>query len=174
MEANSPAGSPGPVLDTELVVRVVPVALHLEFGPAGEIVLAPAAISREHLSGRNGKSFSVLREPHTSAIEIMRRALLQNRQSEWANDPVLARAKVEELRSLCEQSLNWRMVCVNADPTGKEDPLGPCPTHASVLRSNPQPSGPNQRMGWLLVQAEVAAKFTAISHVSGTLVTGIP
>jgi hypothetical protein len=60
-----------------------------------------------------------------------------------------------------------REVCVNADPTTDEnDKLGPCPSHASILRANP-PLDPTQRLEWQILRVKLAEQFTNIRHQSG-------
>jgi hypothetical protein len=171
-EANAPPGAPSPVDDTEQVVRCVPVSTDLVWNQ-GVPVLGFVAIRREDLEGKNGKSFSVLRDnPLTPAHEITRRATAQNQQPQWASDPVVARAEVIGLRRLTDtyaSNPGWRLVCVNADPTDATDQLGACPTHASVVRSNPIP-GKEQRAQWLAARSAVAAAFKLVRHASGAAV----
>jgi hypothetical protein len=169
-EAVAPPGAPSPVHDTETVVHFVKVALSLGWDSTGRPFLQPIAIRREDLEAKKpGKSVSTYREPLTPAAELLRRGCALNKQQEWATDPVAARASVLDLRKLTDMlATNWRLVCVNADPTdAKDDPLGACPTHASIVRSDPKPND-KQRMAWLLAQSEVAAMFSQsdIVHLS--------
>jgi hypothetical protein len=172
-EANVPFGAPSAVDDGELVVRCVRQAGELVWNLQGFAELDIGAIRREDLEGKGTKSVSVLREPPTARSDIAKRAADHNLQPEWINDPVVARAHVIELRTLVDRyKAPWRLVCVNADPTGGDDPLGPCPTHASIVRSRPQP-GKEQRMDWLEARSKVAAAFKAIAHISGATVIQI-
>ena len=172
-EADAPPPAPGPITGAEVIVRFVPLADQLTLNTQGEPVLAPVAFSKDELAGKNNKSGSVLRGGLTAGHEIARRARAKNKQPEWTQDPVLARADVGELRALRDSS-GWRMVCINADPTtAQDDPLGPCPTHASVLRSHP-PLSNQQRIEWLLLRTQVSTAFRLISHHSGHKVSVPP
>jgi hypothetical protein len=172
--ATSP-GAPAPVDHAETVLYFVRLAIWLGWNSQGEPYLLPTAIRKEDIEAKKlGKSVSVYRESLTALLELSRRGCALNLQPEWIADPVAARAAVLSLRQLTDVlAANWRLVCVNADPTtAVDDPLGGCPTHASVVRSDPKP-GDKQRMQWLLVQSEVAAAFNQITHLSGAAVTQI-
>jgi hypothetical protein len=167
-EAFAPPGAPGPVADSETVVHFIKVALSLGWDSSGRPFLHPTAIRKEDLEAKKpGKSVSVYREQLTTPTELLRRGCELNKQQEWATDPVAARASALDLRKLTDMlATNWRLVCINADPTdAKDDPLGACPTHASIVRSDPKP-GDKQRMQWLQAQSEVAAMFSHIVHLS--------
>jgi hypothetical protein len=177
-EAVAPAGAPGPVDDTETVIKFVRVALSLGWDNNGRPYLLPAAIRKEDLEAKKpGKSVSVFREEPAQPGELLRRGCALNAQLEWRVDPVAARASVRRLRQLTDAvSAQWRLVCVNADPTDSSDLLGACPTHASIVRSDPKPDG-KQRMEWLLARSAVAAAFSEmnITHLSsGVVVTPLP
>jgi hypothetical protein len=172
-EANVPTGAPGAISDSETVVRGVVLSAHL-LDQNGTLILTPAAIREDDLAARKGRSVSVLREPHTSPQETTRRALALNQQQEWQGDPVVARARVAELRKLLDNTNSWRLVCVNADPTTAAlDSLGACPTHGSIVRSDPKPNV-KDRLSWFAARIAVATAFNLVSHASGGPVTPIP
>ena len=174
-EAATPPGAPGPVDNSETVIHFVRLALLLTWDAQGKPHLLPQAIRREDLEAKKpGKSVSVYREALTPSAELKRRGCLLNVQPEWGADPVAARVAVLSLRKLTDAlAANWRLVCVNADPTtAADDRLGACATHASIVRSNPKPDA-KKRMEWLLAQSEVAAAFTRIDHLSGAAVSPI-
>jgi hypothetical protein len=164
-EGDSPGDAPGPVGDDEVVIRFVPARHWLVQNPSGVPELSPAAFPRYELRGRDGKSVSVLRNL-TEPGEIARRAALRNREPVWSDDPVVARAHVAALRQLRDQA-GRREVCVNAHPV--TDDGGHCPTHASILRSDPPPA---ERLEWAMLRASLVHMFAEVSHLSGGPVAG--
>jgi hypothetical protein len=150
-------------------VRFVLLQQQVIRNEAGQPVLTTAAFPRDELRGVHGKSVSVLRDQHTSSEEIARRAQAMNREPEWSSDPVLARSSVISIRNICDTK-GRREVCVNADPTTDvNDKLGPCSSHASILRANP-PLDPTERLEWQMLRLKLADQFTEIRHQSGTAV----
>jgi hypothetical protein len=175
-EVNTPPGAPSPVDDSEQIIRCVCVSTDLVW-QNGVAALDIGLIGKSDLEGKNGKSVSVLRHPPlTPAGDVAQRATALNLQNEWLTDPVVAIADAIELRRLIDAyQISWRLVCVHAEPTDNTDPLGACPTHAGIVRSNPHPKpGKQQRLEWLKTRLAVAATFKDIAHLSGAAVARIP
>lgn len=160
-ETHTPDGAPGAVSDKEYVIRFIPDRDWLTEDGNGALRLSLHAFSREDLKGARGKSVSVLR-CITPREEIIRRGKDMSREPSWADDPVIAQASVADLRQIHDKCQR-REVCVNADPTDDSDRLGPCPTHAGILRANP-PLDPKQRLEWKLLRDKLADKFDKIYH----------
>jgi hypothetical protein len=171
-EGQAPPPAPGPVANTETIIRFVSDATHICLESNGKWGMVPTAFSKEELAGKKNKSFSVLRDPHTAEAEITRRAKEKTLEPSWKADPVLARAPVLAVRELRDGG-NRRIVCVNADPTtAQTDTLGPCPTHASLLRAEP-PLDAKQNMEWLTLRMALRSAFRDIKHASGKTVKPI-
>jgi len=165
-ESDSPPGAPGPVSHEESVIRFVPSKNWIVRGAAGQAELSVAAFPEQELEAKKGKSVSVLR-CMTEAAELERRAVARNREPSWADDPVVARGTVATMRQLCD-GMNRREICVNADPI--TDELGHCPTHASILRSNPPPDR-SQRLQRAMLRLALASLFVEVAHLSGHPIT---
>jgi len=165
-ERNSPDGAPGPVADGETVIRFVPLQDWVARSGTGRAELTVAAFPEEELEGRKGKSVSVLR-PMTGPAELVRRAVARNREAAWAGDPVVARGSVGPMRQLRDGE-ERREICVNADPI--TDELGHCPTHASILRSNPPPDR-SQRLQRAKLRLALVSVFLDVAHLSGDPIT---
>lgn len=161
-EGNAPDGAPGPVADDETVIRIVPLRGWLARSGTGRAELTSAAFPEDELEGKKGKSASVLR-PMTEPAELARRAAARNREEAWANDPVVARGLVRPMRQL-RDGADRREICVNADPV--TDALGPCSTHASILRSVPLPDR-SKRLERAKLRLALASVFIEIAHLSG-------
>lgn len=161
-ERIAPEGAPGPVADTETVIRFVPVAAWIAWDGEGKARLRPVAFPEDELKGSGDKSVSVLRGM-TPSGEISRRAAARNKEPAWANDPVTAEASVLTLRQLLDKRQR-REMCVNADPL--ETDLGFCPTHASILRAYP-PLDKEQRLAWAVLRLKLATAFSEALHCSG-------
>ncbi len=141
-----PEGAPSSVSDNENVIRLVPSRAWLIRDGRGRPALGPTAFPQDELRQRAGKTVSVLRGM-TADAEIERRARALNSETTWADDPVVAIASVCTIREMTD-SQDRRELCVNADPTtATNDKLGPCTTHASIVRSCP-PLDPKQRVAW--------------------------
>jgi hypothetical protein len=168
-ESEVPASGPGLVTDHEIIVRCVPKRDNLLWSDDGVPILGPLAFSKDELAGKDGKSWSVLREPATLPSEVNRRARLLTKEPSWQLNPILARAIVSAVRLLRDDDgNNWRIACVKADPTtAATDQLGPCLTHASVLRAQPAPDAKNH-IAWAVTRTKLAQKFTDIAHCDGT------
>lgn len=167
-EGTPPLGAPGSVNDAEGIIRLVPSRVWLIRDGRGNAALGPTAFSRDELSQRKGKSASVLRDM-TASAEIERRARALNSEPLWVDDPVIATASVFAVRHIVDSG-GRREVCVNADPTSKEnDRLGPCSTHASVVRACP-PLDQKQRIEWAGLRQQLAMRFSRVTHVSGRTV----
>ena len=152
-------------MDDEFVLRFVPSSAWLIHDEAGRATLSTAAFPAEELEGKRDKSISVLRGM-TPPPEIQRRAGSRNLEPGWKSDPVAARAVVQKLRALQDAS-GRREICVNADPT--TDRLGPCPTHASILRSVP-PRDPSPRTERAKLRFALTRIFADLAHISGSAV----
>jgi hypothetical protein len=173
LECVSPKNSPGPVLNDETVVRLGVRPEHVGIDSQGRFYLAPTAVSRSDLHGKN-RSYSLLRDAHIKKEDLVIRAEAKNTCPRWDNNPVLARARTVNLRAIVDDN-GRREICVNSDPTDENDKFGACPAHASALRSeNPpppqKPRPPIQRVEWVILQAKVGDCFTDIRHADGTLV----
>jgi hypothetical protein len=121
-----------------------------------------SAFPEGELQGRDGKTVSVLRDM-TPPGEVAQRAFLRNKEQAWASDPVIAKASVRDLRQMYDAA-GRRELCVNADPIRNDNDS--CPTHASVLRSNPPPDA-KHRLIWARLRVELATKFEYVAHCSG-------
>jgi hypothetical protein len=166
-EGECPPGAPGAVQNNETVLRTVPVYEQLVFGPDGQPGVALTFFSRDELAGRNDKTVSVLREGSTSIEEIARRCVALTQDPSWQSDPVIAKASAEALRKIVDAD-NQREICVNADPTTKDnDKLGACPTHASILRAIAQNTKVPPRLSWGIIRAQLAERFSQVQHLSG-------
>ncbi len=165
-EGHAPDGAPGPVADDETVIRIVPLRGWLARGAAGQAELSVAAFPEQELEGKNGKSVSVLR-PMTEPADLARRAAARNREDAWAGDPVVARGSAGSMRQL-RDGAGRREICVNADPV--TDALGPCSTHASILRSDPPPDR-TRRLQRAKLRLALASVFVEVVHLSGHPIT---
>jgi len=82
-EKDTPPNSPGPVEAQEVLIRFVEVKEHIGTDGGGRAFLVPAAIRKDDLKGRNGRSLSLAREAHTDQTELQRRALVRTAEGEW-------------------------------------------------------------------------------------------
>jgi hypothetical protein len=154
------------VEDDEAVVRFVPRRDWIVRSGTGRAELTVAAFPEQELEGRKGKSVSVLRSI-TEPGELARRAVGRNREPAWDSDPVIARGLVGPMRQLRDHA-ERREVCVNADPI--TDDFGICPTHASILRSDPPPDR-SQRLQRAKLRLALTTSFADVSHLSGRAIT---
>lgn len=161
-ERDAPEGAPGPVEDTETVIRFVPSTAWIAWDEAGQAKLRPAAFPQDELQGGKGKSVSVLRGM-TPPEEVAQRAATRTRESAWSGNPATAAALVLTLRQLLDQR-ERREICINADPVDTE--LGFCSTHASILRADP-PLDKTQRLAWAILRLKLATAFGHAMHCSG-------
>jgi hypothetical protein len=140
LECICPKNSPGPVLNDEMIVRLGVRPEHVRIDSQGRFYLAPTAVSKSDLHGKNDRSYSLLRDAHLNKEDLVIRAEAKNTFPDWHNNPVLARARTVSLRAIVDDN-GRREICVNSDPTTDEnDKFGACPAHASALRSkNPPP-----------------------------------
>jgi len=167
-ELEHPQEAPGPVADCETVIRFIPHDIWLYNDERGQRSLNSKAFGKDELSGSVGKkSVSVLRAEKTSPDEILRRGRCINKEESWSDDPLIAVASAQKLRNMVNGS-GRREICVYADPTdATRDILGPCPTHASLLRAKPPLDPKLQRAEWSRLRLELAAQFVNIRHCSG-------
>lgn len=153
--------------DREMLVRTIPVYELLVFSEDGTAVIGPSAFRQDDLAGKGRKSVSTLREEVTGEGETARRSMGLTVDQQWKADPVVARATAGSLRSVYND-VGERELCVNADPTTSEnDRLGPCPTHASVLRAISNQTKVPPRLSWDTLRANLAARFADVRHLSG-------
>ena len=161
-----PEDAPSRVADEEQVIRVVPHSTWLSRDGRGRTVLTTAAFPEDELAARKGKSVSVFRSM-MDIVEVKERAGKLNKEAAWEGDPVVARSRVEDLRTV-RDAAERREVCVNADPW--KDEHDSCPTHASILRACP-PLDTKQRLQWTKLRVAVAEQFKDVTHCSGKTVT---
>lgn len=156
-----------PVGHDETVVKVVVQRDHLVVDSNGKASLAHTAISKDDLArkaGRNGKqrSVSTFRRSLTPSEELGRRAKELTKEAAWKDNPILAVAHTGSLRSITTKDTR-REICVYAEPTGEDDPLGPCPSHAGIIRSF-LPPDPKTLLEWLTLRTEVASRFSELLY----------
>lgn len=156
-----------PVEDDEIVVKVVVLKDHLVVDSHGKVSLTYTAISKEDLAkknGRNGKprSVSTFRNSLTPPEELKRRASRLNKEPSWENNPILASAHTGSLRSITTKD-SYREICVYAEPTGGDDPLGPCTSHAGIVRSFHPPDS-KELLEWLVLRTQVASCFSEVLY----------
>jgi len=167
-ENKTPPTSPGPVEDQEPLVRFVEDKGHIGKDGSGQLYLLPAAIRKDDIQGKKGRSFSLAREAHADRYDLERRAAARA-DEEWKRNPVFARTRAERLRAI-KDGAKRREVCVFSDPTPPTGDFGAFPAHASAVRSDP-PKDDKLRQHWLQLRTDVGACFDDIRHADGSPAT---
>ena len=161
----------GPVGDAEVVVRFVPKRDNL-VNEGGRPRLVAASFARDDIkgvgSGPSKRSVSSFRgQGKTPYTDLLARACFQNREPAWCEDPVVAFANVKDLRVIVDQD-GRREICVYADRTLDDDPLGVCESHASIRKSSPADQKHN-RQDIALLRSCLSDAFAEVRHlISGT------
>jgi hypothetical protein len=168
----------GPVQDVEVVIRFVSRRDHLPLD-SGKLRLTSSHFSSADIKGareKDGrkKSVSSFRgNGLTSVSELVARACVRNRVDEWSEDPVIAIAQVCDLRQIRDTD-GRREICVYADRTEKDDPLGVCESHASIRRSEPTDRDHN-RQDIAILRSRLSDAFAEVRHlISGAAAIAPP
>ena len=162
-ELDNPSCEISAVGDVEVLIKVVEVRHLVTEDKKGRPKLTASAIKKADIAGAGGRSVSTMRQGLTPNHEVQRRSKSINMEPAWADDPLLAMAITQGIRSL-EDKASRREVCVYAEPTiAENDKLGACPTHAGIRRSCTPPDS-KSRPEWAVLRGAVAAKFCEFRH----------
>lgn len=163
----------GPVQDGELTIRFVPRFKDLVHD--GERWrLSPASFARADINGdhdANGRrSVSSFRGGGKTPYDVLVvRACSRNSEPAWSEDPVIAIARVHDLRRIVDDR-GRREFCVYADTTEETDPHGVCQSHASVRKSEPAYDR-QQRQDIAILRSRLSDAFIEVRHlISGVRV----
>jgi hypothetical protein len=177
-ETSGAHSSLGPVQDAEIVIRFVSRRDHLGLD-SGKLRLTSSHFSSADIKGareKDGrkKSVSSFRgNGLTSVAELVPRGCVRNRVDEWSEDPVIAIAEVRALRRICDPD-GRREICIYADRTEDDDPLGVCEGHASIRRSEPTDPDHN-RQDIAILRSRLSDAFAEVRHlISGSAAIGPP
>ncbi len=163
----------GPVADSEAVLRLVSRRNAL-LREADGWRLAPASFARDDINGVEDKagrrSVSTFRSGDKTPYDaLVSRACAGNTEPDWTEDPVVAKARVSNLRAIVDPG-GRREVCVYADSTEATDPLGTCDSHASIRKSEPAFER-HQRQSIAILRSQLSDAFAEIRHlISGHVV----